>query len=261
MDPQTLIDGAGKALKTIPELYKDGLQPSVQETGKMLARIPKAINAALSGVDIWIAKKEYAVGETKKLLAQKLKNMDPEKIVQPESYVAVPAIQAISYSMDSNELRNMYANLLARSMYVDEKDNVHPAFVEIIKQLSPVDAKVMKAVVERPIRPIINIRREHPDKTKGGITLVRNITWMTFTSAEQISISLDNLQKNGLISIKNDVSYVNKINYSCIKNSPHYLEAKRSYKCQADEVISDQLGSISITDLGKSFYNICIRDI
>lgn len=43
-----------KALKTVPELYHDTLQPSAQETGKMLARIPRAINAAFSRLDKWI---------------------------------------------------------------------------------------------------------------------------------------------------------------------------------------------------------------
>lgn len=58
----------GKALKTVPELYHDTLQPSAQETGKMLARIPRAINAAFSGLDKWILNREYSVDETKNYL-------------------------------------------------------------------------------------------------------------------------------------------------------------------------------------------------
>lgn len=69
------------------------------------------------------------MAETEKLLEQKLKNIDEEKIVSPESYVAVPAIQAISYSMNSDELRNLYANLLAKAMVTPTKDAVHPSFV------------------------------------------------------------------------------------------------------------------------------------
>lgn len=108
-----LSKGVAKALDTVPELYHDTLQPAAQETGKVIARIPRAINAAFSGLDRWILNKEYSIEETKKLLAQKLDNVDPEKIVEPEPYVAVPAIQAISYAMNSDELRNLYANLLA----------------------------------------------------------------------------------------------------------------------------------------------------
>ena len=103
-------------------------------------RIPRAINAALSPLRQWIAQREYNVAETEKLLAKKLENIEPEKIVSPEPYVAVPALQAISYSMNSDELRELYANLLAKSMCIDTKNSVHPSFVEIIRQMSPLDA-------------------------------------------------------------------------------------------------------------------------
>ena len=144
-----LMGAIGDTLKTAPTLYEDSLQPTVQEVGKFVARIPRAINAAFSGLDKWILNKEYNVDETKKLLAQKLENVNPEKIVEPEPYVAVPAIQAISYSMNNEELRNLYANLLAKAMnsggtvYPEEtrdicvkQDEANRLFGEILEQLS-----------------------------------------------------------------------------------------------------------------------------
>ena len=152
-----LAGAIGDTLKTAPTLYEDALQPTIQEVGKFVARIPRAINAAFSGLDKWILNKEYAIDETKKLLAQKLADVDPEKIVEPEPYVAVPAIQAISYSMNSEELRNLYANLLAKAMNSDTKDFVHPSFVEIIKQMSPIDSLVFKIIMERDANPLIDL--------------------------------------------------------------------------------------------------------
>ena len=95
------------------QVYNDGLQPAIKETGKALALIPQTINAALVPLRKWIVKSEYNFAETQKLLEQKLSQVDAEHIVTPEAYVAIPAMQAISYSMDSKELRNLYANLLA----------------------------------------------------------------------------------------------------------------------------------------------------
>lgn len=103
-------------VKDAPQVYEDGLKPAVAESGKTLALIPKAINAALAPLRIWIAQREYNVAETEKLLEKKLEKVGAENIVSPEAYVAVPAIQAISYSMNSEELRDLYANLLAASM-------------------------------------------------------------------------------------------------------------------------------------------------
>lgn len=105
------LKATGEAIEKVPEIYDDGLKPTVQEGGKLIARIPRAINAALSGCDIWILNKEYNIEEIKKLLAKKLENVPIEKIVPPEPYIAVPALQAISYSMNNEELRELYANL------------------------------------------------------------------------------------------------------------------------------------------------------
>ena len=186
-----LAGAIGDALKTAPTLYEDALQPTVQEVGKFVAKIPRAINAAFSGLDKWILNKEYAVDETKKLLAQKLKNIDPEKIVEPEPYVAVPAIQAISYSMNSEELRNLYANLLAKAMNSDTKDMVHPSFVEIIKQMSPIDALVFKAIMERNANPIINLlyaKFDDPDFPIASASriIATNITDLNMSSTSMV---------------------------------------------------------------------------
>ena len=69
----------------------------------------------------------------------------------------MPALQAISYSMDSEELRNMYANLLAKAMNVDEKDKVHPAFVELIKQMAPREALILDGIFKSPLTPLIDL--------------------------------------------------------------------------------------------------------
>ena len=73
------INSAGKAVEVFPKLYDDMIQPTAQETGKILACIPQAINAAFSSLDIWIANRDYNVEETKVLLAKKLGNVEPEK--------------------------------------------------------------------------------------------------------------------------------------------------------------------------------------
>ena len=112
-----MLDNLKLPNETIDKCYDDLLHPAASETGKLLARIPQVINAALAPLDCWIAERQYHVDRTKKLLEENLKNADPEKIVPPEPYVAIPAIQAISYAMDSDELRTLYANLLAKSIY------------------------------------------------------------------------------------------------------------------------------------------------
>ena len=172
---EKLFEGAGKAMEKVPEIYDDGFKPATQESGKALALIPQTINAALAPLRKWIAEKEYSVAETKKLLEIKLEKINPDSIVSPDAYIAVPTIQAISYCMNSEELRNMYANLLATSMISDKKWATHPSFVEIIKQLSPDEAKILKKISEgADTYPLIDVRLNYPD---GGFLTHDGYSW------------------------------------------------------------------------------------
>ena len=255
----TILDAAGKTLEVAPKLYDDAIQPAAQESGKTLGLIPRAINAALVPVRQWIAHKEYNMAETEKLLAYKLEHFDPEKVVPPEPYVAVPALQAISYSMNNNELRNLYANLLAKSMYIDTKDSVHPSFVEIIKQLSPLDAKVFQNIYNNSINPMIHLNRK--SKLNGGTnSLIRNITLINIASIESISISINNLERLKLINIPYDFYYSNVDLYNPLYDLDIYKSYKRLYEVSSEYELDVEKKIIELTDMGNSFYNICVKN-
>ncbi len=255
-----LAGAIGDTLKTAPTLYEDALQPTVQEVGKFAARIPRAINAAFSGFDKWILNKEYALDEIKKLLAQKLENIDPDKIVEPEPYVAVPAIQAISYSMNSEELRNLYANLLAKAMNSDTEMQVHPAYVEIIKQMAPIDSLIFKIIMEREENPILDLCYGNDMMTE-SLLLVSNITDINITSGKIISVSIDNLVKQGIISIPFDEYYDDEHYYDKILNSQFYLDNYKSYPKNKDGLkLMPDFKMIRKTNLGLTFYDICVKE-
>ena len=255
-----LAQGMGKAIDKVPEVYDDGLKDATKESGKVLALIPQTINAALAPLRQWIAQKEYNVAETKKLLAQKLEKVEYEKIISPESYVAVPAIQAIAYSMNSEELRNLYANLLAKSMYIETKELVHPAFVEIIKQISPLDALIFKKIMEREINPMINLVM----KNKEGHfrTIITNVTDINIASQELVGVSIDNLAKQNLISVPADDYYTNEKVYDSIIQTNFYKNQKNLNRKTVDGFeFSYSKKMINKTNLGKLFYKICVAEL
>lgn len=268
MDIDKKLEAAKEAFKIVPDLYEDGAKPTVKESGKLLGRIPRLINAALAPLDIWILNKEYNIEETKKLLAKKLEDIDSGKIVSPEPYVAVPALQAISYSMNSYELRNMYANLLANSMNKDSKDNVHPSFVEIIKQLSPFDAKLLKlfgTTLEKQSDsyPIMKINIQVSEKDSTGFTYMKHILSPYFGTSinnyVKYPISIDNLMRLNLIDVNYNQYLINQELYDYILNSDLIKNVKSTLKLPSDySYINFKKGTIAITNLGQSFVDICI---
>lgn len=261
------------------KVYDDAVKEPLSETSKLLSRIPKAINAAFAPIDIWIAKKEYNVEATKILLAEKMKSINPEKIVSPEPYVAVPAIQAISYSMDSNELRDMFANLLASSINLDTKDTVHPSFVEIIKQLSPDEAKVLKylKIKKLKLHPKCKLRYQKKtindsniirDSTEVGHDILKNLI-LYKEDPYKIEPCLNNLERLGLIEIDdsyyltNDTYYIDFSTIPLVQqlkqlslSNPAAFSNSSSYEEEYELVLIK--GTIFITSLGQQFIDICV---
>ena len=246
--------------KISADIYKDLLQPATQEIGKFVARVPRAINAALSKFDVWIERKEFNVKETKKLLEKKLENVNPENIVTPESYVGVPALQAISYSMNSEELRNLYANLLTASMINDIKWKVHPSFVEIIKQLSPDEAKMLNVfkINESDSYPLIDVVIGDFDGYRVVLNDFTNIFDSTCEYPEHTTYYLDNLERLKIIKISN----VNE----CLTEEELYIPLETSVKIQ--KLISQDLPEgnrweikrkyFQLTQYGKNFIEVCV---
>lgn len=239
------------------KIYDDGLKDPVKETSSVISLVPRAIKAALEPLETWILEKEYKIKETKLLLEKKLKNISEEKIVPPEPFVAIPAIQAISYSMNNEELRNLYANLLAKAMNTDTKDQVHPAFTEIIKQLSPIDAILLKRFLSNatPLIDVIERKFQNSDYR----FLITNLTNIFDYKNNIISVSIDNLIRLGLIKIlSNQVLSENSIYETILSGSP-FIKFKETYN--SSEGYIDILKKVLIvTDLGYQFSKICIED-
>ena len=241
-------------------IYNDGLKDSVTETSKVVSLVPRAINAALSGLRIWILKREFNVKKTEKLLEEKLANVSEEKIIPPDPYVAVPAFQAISYSMDSEDLRNMYANLLSKAMNEDTKNEVHPAFTEIIKQMSPTDAQVLKKIFNSKSIPLIDVIDKHIENGS-YIPLISNLTNIFDYDNVTVSISLSNLIRLGLAEIPSGEFFPNEIIYDTITSRMSFIEFKKKHESPQNYKIDITRKLLSITALGFKFCEICIIDL
>lgn len=244
------------------EAYNDGGKPFVKSTGELIALIPRSIHAALSPLEKWVLKKKYNITETKKLLEEKLKNVPPENIESPEPYIAVPALQYISYCMDNEELRNMYANLLANSMNKVIKNGVHPGFVEIIKQLSPDEAKILHGFKKHKLVSTIDLRYVKQDG--GGIDIVKYFSTIgEETNCEdkyETEKYFNNLDRLGLISTEFGTSFVNKELYIPLKEHPYIKENEAIpdlYKDAGYIKTGKVEGFFSLTAYGKAFCAVC----
>ena len=101
MSLENIPKDIGKAIDKVPEIYDDGLKKTVKESGDVVALIPWTIKAAIAPLRKWIAQKEYNVAETEKLLEQKLKNIDEEKIVR---VILILLSNSIKFSKEKGDI-------------------------------------------------------------------------------------------------------------------------------------------------------------
>lgn len=206
--------GVGEVIKEVKE------SKTIEEVDKTSALVVRAIHAALSPLEKWVLQKEYNLAETKKLLEEKLKNTPADNIITPPSYVAVPALQSIAYCMDDAQLRDMYAELLAHAMNAETVNNVHPTFVEIIKQMSPFDALVFKKLIKTLVQPCISIKYMNK-KTSASYPVQDIVAFSDLNEFPLVStqIALENLERLRLIEVNKGSKYGNADAYECLKCS------------------------------------------
>jgi len=137
-----ILDAATGLIKAVP-VYEDILQPAAKEIGTALETVAKTVNIALAPISGVIWSYETIKNFVSSEVPKKLQNIAPENIEPPNPMVAGPALEALKYTGHNLRLRNMYANLLANALDKNTKNDAHPSFVEIIKQLSPEEAVLL----------------------------------------------------------------------------------------------------------------------
>src|SRR6266571_2645882 len=174
MSDESKIRDTAEAVKGIVEavpIYQDAVQPAAKEIGTALQTVAKTIHIVLAPVSALVWGYEQIKEFVSTKVAEKLKDVPPENIATPKPNVAGPALESLRYTGHEETLRDMYANLLAASMDTRTATCAHPAFVEIIRQLTPDEARLLRLFALPRSFPLLNVRREFKVETateRGG---------------------------------------------------------------------------------------------
>jgi hypothetical protein len=134
---------ADKAFGPAAEQFGKELAPVGRELGVVTAKVSRMLISGLSGTVYGLEQ----VGDwIKAQVSERLRDVPDDKIIEPNPRIAVPATQSLLYSMGDELIREMFANLLAADMNADTKGQTHPAFVEMIREMTTADAKVLTVI-------------------------------------------------------------------------------------------------------------------
>lgn len=260
-DKEIIKEAIGQTEGVLEKAYDDIAHPTAKSLGNTLSLIPRTVGVWLSKWEKWVINGEESIKLTAEAVREKASKIPEEKLTEPEPYVAVPAIQQLSYCYDCEELREMYANLLVSSMNTDTKYTVHPAFVDIIKQLCPDEAKLLKLMSHaRGALPLVDLEIILP-QDQGKLISHRNFTNIgenICTAPEHISEYLENLDRVKIISISETRFIPDPIAYKAIEASP-VLSKYMQEKLPADQKYNLKKKAFFITDFGSAFIKTCVE--
>lgn len=252
----------GEIVDKVP-VYQDAVQPAAKELGKGLQVVAKAVNAALIPVEGLIWGVEQIRDFVRERVTKKLESVPPEDIQQPKPHIAVPAIEALRYTGTEENLSDLYANLLATSMDKATAYRAHPGFVDMIKNMCPDEAKIMRFLSAQLYYPIVNIKSVS-NADQSFQVLHRHLSLIGLDAKCEHPVLatnyLDNLARLGLVQIEAGVRMQKDEPYVRIEEHPEIKKIIESLKKIEGRTADVEKIRLAVTDLGKQFIRACVVD-
>ena len=264
--PEGNIEGTINAVtglvKEIP-VYEDAIQPLAKEAGKALQTVGRTVNAALMPVRglVWGIEKIEEFVQTK--VSRKLSDVPIENICTPDPAVAGPALESLRYTGHKDSISELYANLLASAMDKETAKTAHPGFVEIIRNLSSDEAKILEYIIKSEVAPVVDIQRVLANN--GGESKVNELVSTLGGDSgcdhrELTPAYLINLERLGLIEIPRDAHLTRADAYDRIINDPPVTNLINALNAAGGDKSHGDIKKYYVrgTVFGKQFHQACV---
>lgn len=252
-------------MKLLPEKLPDCLDKPVEKTVTPLAE-----NVGKTLGDLWFlifggishaAEKKrlkYALGlkAFKESLEAKVKAIPNENRIEPDTQNVCQAMENAKYCVENEDLREMFANLIASTMDKEKYKQVHPSYSEILKQMTSCDAQLLKNFIYTPNLPICAFQLKCAN---GSFTRLTDYTYFkknTDFDVETNSIILTSLERLGVIKIHIGEWLNDDRLYQIYENSDIFMKYKKMYNNNQNEVVIEK-GFAALTPLGKILLKVC----
>lgn len=265
-DITPFIDPATKILEKALEqgLYQDVVAPVSKQIGKTLEILGRYVNMKLSPLENRIWRFEQFEEFKKTELTRKLKNVHSKNIISPPLEIAGPAFESLRYAGNNEELRNLYANLLANSMDKETIANAHPAFIEILKNLSVDEARILKLFINNRVYPIIDLLLTLDHLTPVSIALENYSHIDRYTvliNKNLLPTYIDNLVRLRIIERPHTsiVHPVSSETYKQFEEDPYIISFQEKYTKDRTKIRMERK-VLHTTPFGQQFIDNVVKD-
>lgn len=242
------------------DIAKDVLSPTSKSIGDNLGLL---VDGVMGWLGYWgqkqAIKREVYLNEYKEKIVERISLIKEENLVEPQIRIVGPAIEASKFYIEDKDFREMFAELIASSCDKETEQLVHPSFPDIIKQLSPMEAKILQFFVQKQTFPCVKLYAE--DKDKNTIRPYRHIIIdfspciHSFGMTDELAFthSIDNLIRLGILTLNSQVLELS-YDYNNFKEHWYYKEVEK----QGYGDMQLKKYRLELTEFGEKFKKCCL---
>lgn len=251
--------------KATAEFGKEVAEDLVRPTSKSVG---DNIGLLVDGVMGWLGywgekqkiKREVFLQDYKQKISKEILGIPEANIVEPQIRIVGPAIEASKFFIEEEYCREMFAKLIASACDKTKNNSVHPSFPEVIKQLTPIDARFLSAFKDFRTFPVTELTEKHSDEK---VTPYPNLLFdlktqtINFSQYEQLQLTktVENLNRCGLVKLNSAVWELD-YNYDSFKNHWFYQLIEKTVSEGSELRIKKY--RLELTELGEEFLKCCI---
>lgn len=135
---------ATEVAKNIPvkDAYDDALKPGAKQVGTLIEDLTKVILLGLAPVQFAAALQD----RYRNFLDSAVRRVPEPNRVSPAPQILGPVLEGIKYEPEDSAISEMFSRLLSSSMDRNRVQNAHPAFSQIVRQLSQDEAVLLNSM-------------------------------------------------------------------------------------------------------------------
>jgi hypothetical protein len=155
---------------------------------------------------------------------------------------------------DMAALREQGAELLRAADEVGLDDEVHPAYAEILLELAPDEARILRLLATRGPQPALDVRSTH--LIRSGQVVAEGLNMVASEAgarrSDRVGAYMTNLGRLGLARFS-DTPLEDEMTYQVLEAQPHVLDAvKHAQRARTVQ------RSIRLTGFGEDFCRVCL---
>ena len=245
--------------KTVENAYDDTLKQPLQSSSNAVTTLVNFFhNTVLYPMQKYNLYAKDKLQNYANELENRAKAIPSENLISPRVNILGPAIDGLKYNLDEEHIKEMFTNILLSEMNNKQQKKVLPSYIEIVKQLSRDDAKLLKFIKDNELssEPIIKLKINFSD---GGHATPSDDLLLIIKEEYKLipAIIIDNLSRLKIIEIdfmnfRYDQSLYDKAFQRIKSETPMGMISSPSQKLDYSK------GMLKVTDYGKNLIDICL---